>query len=108
MTVQEALEMLGYNSEHFGKTAKFHHKFWNQMIKEDRVPSIKELQIEYANVDYAADPPFYFIWDLMAEAFPKAKFILTVRDPVSAYVSLISQFKLTEFCQCTFAFYFIF
>ena len=95
-SLRDAMEILGFKAEHTHELRENHYPFWINKINENRCPTVEEIQNEYKNVDFIADGPIYFMYDLFIKAFPNAKLIYTIRDKLSCYTSLIIQFKILE------------
>jgi hypothetical protein len=88
VSLQTALEILGYNTYHaissFQNWEQGHLDMWS-----DAMEGKKEIDFNYIFRDYQATtalPAFLFYRELM-EAYPKAKVILTVRDPEAWWAS---------------------
>ena len=95
-SLRDAMEILGFKAEHTHEMRENHFNFWKNKLDENRVPTVDEIRQEYSNVDFVADGPIYFMYDLFVKAFPNAKLIYTIRDKLSCYISLIIQFKILE------------
>ena len=76
-SLARALQILGYNvydvSEHF----TLHRQEWLDSLETGHLPNFKEV---FQGVDAVTDVPPAYWFEEIAEAFPEAKVILTVKD----------------------------
>ena len=85
-SLQTALEMLGLKADHYSKrTMELVH------AAEHASPAVDWSLFE--EVDAVIDAPIPSVYMELLEAFPKAKFILTVRDPNSWLKSFRSHYN---------------
>jgi hypothetical protein len=97
MSMQVALEKLGYRSYHFfemmANYENNHIKMWNDYMEgKSDMDWVKLLE----GYDASTDLPACIYWREMMEAFPDAKVILTVREPEKWWDSWTAMVKSQE------------
>nr|XP_039273956.1 uncharacterized protein LOC120347910 [Styela clava] len=77
-SMNEALSILGYKVYDLLENFEIFGKEWRKIF--DGKAGVEEIRAMYKDIDAAMDVPIYSFWEMILEAFPDAKVILTVRD----------------------------
>ena len=76
-SLARALQILGYNVHDVYEHFTLHRQEWLDSFETSHLPNFKEV---FQGVDAVSDVPPAYWFEQIAEAFPEAKVILTVRD----------------------------
>jgi hypothetical protein len=72
-----ALRRLGYKTYDFLEQVSNFNEEWHAMFAQGKVPDFKAM---FDDVDAVTDTPASFVYEEIAECFPEAKVVLTIRD----------------------------
>ena len=82
-SLARALQILGYNVHDVYEHFTLHRQEWLDSFETSHLPNFKEV---FQGVDAVTDVPPAYWFEEIAEAFPEAKVILTVRDSEDAWL----------------------
>eukprot|EP00440_Ansanella_granifera_P018117 gb/GFBE01019676.1/.p1 GENE.gb/GFBE01019676.1/~~gb/GFBE01019676.1/.p1 ORF type:complete len:268 (+),score=68.56 gb/GFBE01019676.1/:1-804(+) len=85
-TLSEALQVLGYRTLHSGYERWSRAPVCNYLFQNGSLQDALQVLDGY---DAAMDEPFHLIYREVMDAFPQAKFVLTVSDPETWYQSYL-------------------